>query len=137
MEELKRQIIGYPGYEISIWGNVYHNGKLIKIRERGKNSKYLRVDLYNKKGRKTFSVNRLVAEAFIPNPENKPQVNHIDGNVHNNSITNLEWVTAKENIEHRITINSNNYNDTLFPELTMEIPQILATKKWLHDKEKK
>jgi len=132
LKEIKRVIVGYPEYEVSIWGNIFHNGKQIKVRERGKNSAYYRVDLYNSAGKKTFSVNRLVAEAFIPNPENKPEVNHIDGNVHNNSITNLEWVTHEENIQHRIDIKTNDYTDTLFPEYTMQLQEKMLERKWLN-----
>ena len=77
-----------------------HSGKLkklIKIK-----SGYLQVGVTDtsKKLHKTLYVHRLVAETFIPNTENKPQVNHKDGNKLNNSVHNLEWATQNENMKH-------------------------------------
>lgn len=62
------------------------------------------VDMSNRKSRyllyRGYRIHRLVAEYFIPNPENKPEVNHKDGNKHNNSVDNLEWNTTSENRRH-------------------------------------
>lgn len=91
----------FENYLISNLGNVKTvNGKPKKIVYDNKG--YGRVELWkNNKGRK-FRVHRLVAETFIPNPLGKEQVNHIDGNKKNNCVSNLEWVTPKENIRHAI-----------------------------------
>ena len=94
----------FENYLISTLGNVKTvNGKPKKIVYDNKG--YGRVELWkNNKGRK-FRIHRLVAEAFIPNPLGKEQVNHIDGNKKNNCVSNLEWVTPKENIRHAIENN--------------------------------
>lgn len=62
--------------------------------------KYLTVVLSINNKQKTFTVHRLIAKTFIPNPNNYPQINHIDGNKNNNCVNNLEWCTSKQNIKH-------------------------------------
>ncbi len=106
MKEIWKDIEGYDGYKISNYGRVhtYRYG-----RDKIKKTVYDKYGypytvLFNKDGGKRFLVHRLVAQAFIPNPNNKPQVNHIDGNPNNSYYNNLEWCTAKENIKHAIDI---------------------------------
>ena len=65
------------------------------------NNGYLSVQLFDENGKsKRFLIHRLVAAAFVPNPENLPQVNHIDENPLNNAVSNLEWCTAKYNMNY-------------------------------------
>ena len=63
---------------------------------------YLRLRIEIKGKSLTFKVHRMVAKAFIPNPENLPQVNHIDGNKENNRVDNLEWISNYDNAQHAI-----------------------------------
>jgi len=63
---------------------------------------YLMIGLWNATQRKTFSVHRLVALVWVPNPRNKPEVNHKDGDILNNHHSNLEWVTGLANLEHAV-----------------------------------
>ena len=95
--EVYKDIDGFPNYQVTSWGRVYNKTTRMFVTQEEHHKGYLRVDLYNENGRKHKKVHRLVAEAFITNPDNKPQVNHIDGNNQNNSVTNLEWVTNAEN----------------------------------------
>lgn len=96
-----KDIIGYEGqYAITSCGKVwsYKSQKFLKPYEDG--GKYLKVSLSKNGKVKRFKVHRLVAEAFIPNPEEKPIVNHKNEDKHSNYLNNLEWVTAKENINY-------------------------------------
>jgi hypothetical protein len=90
-------------YQISDHGQVksHKRGKERILKPSLTGSGYPAVLIYlpNKKT-KCQKIHKLVALAFIPNPENKPQVNHKDGNKSNNHIDNLEWATAKENLQH-------------------------------------
>ena len=97
-----KDVVGYEGlYTVSDTGLVYSckSDRLMTNTIRGKNN-YLCVHLSKDCKGKIHNVHRLVAEAFIENPKNKEQVNHIDGNKLNNNLNNLEWVTAKENCLH-------------------------------------
>lgn len=92
----------FPNYEINREGVIRNKTtkhyKKITVGRDG----YPKVELYNKGVRKHFKLHRLLAIIFIPNPENKREVNHIDMNKMNYSLDNLEWVTPSENMAHVI-----------------------------------
>lgn len=100
MLEIWRDIKGYEGkYQVSSWGRVRGANGILTPYKTSKG--YLKVGLCNG-GRCSDKkrVHRLVAAAFIPNPYGLPQVNHLDGNKENNSVTNLEWCTNQQNMNH-------------------------------------
>ena len=99
-EEIWKDIFGYEGlYQVSDKGRVksigYGKERILKsfINKKG----YIRVCIFKNGERKNYSIHRLVAQAFLSNPDNLPQVNHKDENQSNNNLENLEWCTAKYN----------------------------------------
>lgn len=109
------------GYKVSNYGRVISKSREIKANANGgirftkevekkpsDNGKgYMFLWLYQKSDRVRVYLHRLVAEAFIPNPENKPTVNHINGDKTDNRVENLEWATYKENNVHAVAIGLN------------------------------
>lgn len=103
-----KPIKGYPNYEVSSSGEVKNtkfNRKIAYSFASRSLTKYARVTLFKNNTRHYKQVHRLVAEAFIPNPSNLPQVDHIDGNGLNNTADNLRWVSASENIKYSFKLN--------------------------------
>ena len=112
--EIWKDIKGYEGlYQVSNFGNVKslerykkNHSKLQKVNEKilkatiNKTNGYVYVMLMKNASEKNTRVHKLVAEAFLPNEDNKPQINHIDGNKANNKVDNLEWCTCSENVTH-------------------------------------
>lgn len=108
-KEIWKDILNFEGeYQISNLGRVKSlprfkkrkEEKILKI-SKGKRG-YYSIVLWKNQKSKTFTIHRLIACHFIPNPENKREVNHIDANKLNNNLSNLEWVTPKENSIHAI-----------------------------------
>ncbi len=105
MKEIWKDICNCKGYQVSNYGRVkslpkktknQYSYKEIILKQSSDKNGYKVVGINNK----TKKVHRLVAEAFIPNPKNLPQVNHISGIKEDNNISNLEWCTCKQNINH-------------------------------------
>ena len=101
-KEIWKNIDGFPKYQVSTLGNVMNIEQNKKLNPTKKGGYYL-VDLRNEGERKSYRVHRLVAGAFLENPDNKSDVNHKDKNKLNNCLLNLEWNTRKENMIHAKT----------------------------------
>lgn len=128
-KEIWRDIENYEGlYQVSNLGNVrslnYGRSKVKRNLQIvvNKHLGYCQVGLTKNKKTKTFRVHRLVAMTFIPNPENKSEVNHINGIKIDNRANNLDWVTPKENTYHARTtkLTRQNGEDSVLSKLTNE-----------------
>ena len=106
MNEIYKDIVGYEGkYQVSNLGNVkslnYHrSGKEKVLTPFQKPNGYMTITLWKDNSGHTKHIHRLVAETFIENPDNLPEVNHIDENKENNRIDNLEWCNSKYNMNY-------------------------------------
>lgn len=107
-----KKIEGFQNYSISDDGNVRNDNTMKILKQHIGNRGYYMVNLWRNNKGHWKTIHRLLAVAFIPNPENKLCVNHIDGNKKNNNINNLEWCTHSENQLHRSRI----LKKTRFPE---------------------
>lgn len=151
MEEVWKPIEGYGGiYEVSSYGRIkmheriVHNGVTKKTRvmpeeiktPKPKKDGYRQITLYDRetKTRKSTGVHRLVAEAFIPNPDNLPQVNHKDENPSNNHVENLEWCTGSYNCTYNnrhIKIGRKVYEKNQKAKRSTRMKKIKNTIRWL------
>jgi hypothetical protein len=109
--EVWKDIPGYEGkYQVSNLGNVKslnykQSGKEGMLTQVGTANGYCGVNLRDSRSHKHLvNVHRLVGAAFVPNPQNKPQINHINGNKRDNRAENLEWCTASENQYHSVGV---------------------------------
>ena len=101
-------IKNYPGYYITSDGQVYsrhnYNHRIRKMTPSKTRVGYFQVGLYNGGKRQFIGIHRLVAEAFIPNPDGKKCINHKNGIRTDNRVENLEWVTYSENMLHSYSV---------------------------------
>jgi len=106
--EVWKSVPDYPDYQVSSFGNVRSHkyvseGKLI-CNLINSTTGYNFVNLYDKDRRLCINTHSLIAKVFLPNPDNLPEIDHIDGNRQNNRLDNLEWVTRRENMMRRKNI---------------------------------
>ena len=130
MEEW-RDIKGFEGrYQASALGRIRSLRSLKIIKPCNASRGYVLVTLYFDGGRKSVNVHRLIAAAFLPNPDNLPSVNHKDLDKKNNVSSNLEWVTAKENSLHAsargaMAVGARNWNTKLSTDQVLQIRSML------------
>ena len=126
-----KDVCGYEGlYKVDENATVFslRNNKLLKRMMFPSGYEY--VHLCNGKGKtKLFRVHRLVAETFIPNPNNLPEVNHKDGDKLNNNVKNLEWCTNLENMRHSVETGLRNIKGENNPSAKLTVKDVVNIRK--------
>jgi hypothetical protein len=126
----------YEEYSVNESGDVFSTkfNKVRKLKPFKHPKGYLLIDIWNDNQRKQMLVHRLIAETFISNPQNKPEVNHKNGIKSDNRVQNLEWNTPKENMNHAKSTGlwniggENHYRAKLTKEQVLEIRKLHSTK---------
>ncbi|MEM8719010.1 MAG: NUMOD4 domain-containing protein [Cyanobacteria bacterium P01_G01_bin.39] len=122
---------GYEGYEVSNLGNVWSKktNKILKPYQTQKG--YLTVGFWLNGKKKRLSIHRLVAKAFLPNPNNLPEVNHINGCKTDNRVTNLEWSSGGANVSHayRIGLRQSKLSESEVEQILQQLEQGLTQRK--------
>lgn len=149
--EIWKDITGYEGYfQVSNLGNFRSLDRIIKYKNSGTRlypgkpllkettlDGYQRIVLMKEAIKRRFMCHRLVAQEFIPNPENKPFINHINGDKSDNMVENLEWCTQSENELHSFRTLGNTMANKTYPkrikciETDTIFPSMLQTIKWI------
>jgi len=140
MEDIWKDIEGYPNYKVSDHGRV-QNVKFSRILKPRNTKGYYQIDLSINNVIKRFKVHRLVALAFIPNPMNYPIIMHIDDNGHNNIVSNLKWGTLSQNTKdmydkgrrsHSLDKHPRFHKYKLNDEIRNEIRMLYSTGNYTH-----
>lgn len=100
LTEYWKDIEGFPNYRVSNLGNVWSKKNNIILKSHKTNRGYLTVGFWLDGKKKRLSIHRLVAQAFLTNPRNLPEVNHINGCKTDNNLSNLEWASGRKNVLH-------------------------------------
>lgn len=127
---------GYERYSINEYGIVKNNETGMILLPTKNKAGYLTVCLYNEV-KKTVRIHRLVAQAFIPNPENKPFINHKNGIKTDNRVCNLEWVTSSENNLHKCRVLGKKSTNEPNPKIAVRCVETGETFKSMSDASKK
>ena len=127
-KEIWRDVVGYEDwYKISNLGRVWHKKNKYYVSISSPKGSYKMLRLTTDEGSKVKRLHRLLAKAFIPNPNNKECINHKDGNKLNNDLSNLEWISRGDNIRHAFDIGlvdnsgENSHNSKLKDDIVLEM----------------